>query len=125
MSARTWTIRLPYTAPPLSLNDRGRSHWPKTRLTREIRGVANILAREARVPALAACTVALHYVPRDNRRRDTDNLVATLKPLADGLVDAGIVPDDTPGLMGKPEPLIHPANPRDPHLYLVITEVTP
>lgn len=32
---------------------------------------------------------------RTRRRRDTDNLVAMLKPLLDGLVDANVVPDDT------------------------------
>jgi crossover junction endodeoxyribonuclease RusA len=120
-----WVIRLPWTAPPLSLNDRSRSHWPSTRKRRQVRGIARVLAHQAGVPALEACVVQLHYVPRDRRRRDTDNLVATLKPLADGLVDAGVVTDDTPQLMSKPEPRIEAPDSRDPHLYLVITERTP
>ena len=45
---------------------------------------------------------------RDNRRRDTDNLIATGKPIYDALVTYGLVPDDTPRWMGKPEPIIEP-----------------
>lgn len=32
-----------------------------------------------------------------NRRRDDDNLIASLKPMLDGLVDAGVVDDDSHG----------------------------
>ncbi|WP_244278017.1 hypothetical protein [Gordonia westfalica] len=53
--------------------------------------------------------VSLHYTPRDVRRRDADNLVPTLKAACDGLVDAGLVADDTPDLMTKQMPTIHPA----------------
>ena len=53
---------------------------------------------------MQACQVTLHYRPRDNRRRDADNLVPTLKALCDGLVDAGLVPDDTPNYMHKHKP---------------------
>lgn len=118
MTART--VRLPYTKPPLSLNDRG--HWSKkARVTKQVRRDVALALRAARIPPTARVTVQLEYVPRDNRRRDTDNLVATLKAVADAVVDAGIVPDDTPRYMAKPEPVIHPANPRDPHLRVVIT----
>jgi crossover junction endodeoxyribonuclease RusA len=34
------------------------------------------------------------YFPT-NRRRDEDNLLASLKPVLDGLVDAGVVDDDS------------------------------
>ena len=43
---------------------------------------------------------------KDHRRRDADNLIATLKPFADGLVDAGLTPDDTPSFMTKHMPVI-------------------
>lgn len=47
------------------------------------------------------------YVP--NRiRRDEDNIVLSAKPLFDGLVDFGLVPDDTPEHMTKLMPLIEP-----------------
>lgn len=115
------SIRLPYTRPPLSLNDRG--HWAKkARATRDVRRDVALVLRAARIPAVSRVSVQLVYVPRDNRRRDTDNLVATLKAVADAVVDVGVVPDDTPAYMSKPEPIIRPANPKDPHLRVVITE---
>jgi crossover junction endodeoxyribonuclease RusA len=87
---------------------------------REVRRVAAALVRAQRIPHLDRCEVELHYVPRDGRTRDTDNLVATLKPIADGIVDAGVVKDDSPAFMAKPEPVIEAPNPRDPHLFVVI-----
>ena len=38
-----------------------------------------LLVRAAKVPELGRVRVQLEYTPRDARRRDTDNLVATLK----------------------------------------------
>lgn len=40
----------------------------------------------------------------DRRRRDTDNLVAAIKPAYDGLVDGGAVADDDPTHMTRREP---------------------
>lgn len=42
-------------------------------------------------PVLA--TTTFHVT--DKRRRDLDNLMASIKPLWDGLVDAGILADDS------------------------------
>ncbi|MEU6582772.1 hypothetical protein [Nocardia sp. NPDC046763] len=88
------------------------------------------MARAAQLPrGLAHVTVLLHYRPPDNRRRDTDNLVATLKPACDGLAagtrthpDYGLVPDDIPRHMAKPEPVIHePERGKPGALWLEIT----
>lgn len=118
---RTWTIRLSPddTKPPLSLNDR--SHWRvKAKTTKRVR---EWVAQSAwySVPPCAAAVVELHYVPRDARRRDRDNLVATLKPCMDGLVDAGVIPDDTPEYLTWTVH-IDPPNRADPHLYLLVRE---
>lgn len=101
-------IDLPWTKPPMSLNDR--THWAvKAQTTREIHHVIHLVASSAKLPRGAKyAVVQLHYAPRDNRRRDTDNLVATGKPIFDALVIYGLVSDDTPEFMGKPEPIIHP-----------------
>ena len=117
---RDWIIQLPYTKPPLSLNDR--KHWrKKASITKEIRDFVHQAAWLV-IPACSASDVTLHYVPRDARRRDADNLVPILKACCDGLVDAGVVPDDTPELMRKHMPIIDAANRADPHLYLVVRE---
>lgn len=94
----TWRIVLGYDGPPISLNSRMK--WQQSsRINRDLRAEARY--RSARIPRLAHADVTLDWVVVDKRRRDEDNMFATLKPLADGLVDAGIVPDDTPEYMAK------------------------
>lgn len=119
---RSWTLVLPWTKPPLTLN--GRMHWAvKANATKATRSAAFVMARAARIPPLARCEVLLTYCPRDKRRRDADNLVATLKACCDGLVDAHVVPDDTPDLMRKLMPRIGPVTPGG-RLTLTITELS-
>lgn len=121
----SWTINLPYTKPPLSLNDRGQTEGArrkKSAITAQIRADVTALAQAARIPALSAIHVRLHYQPRDNRRRDSDNLVATLKPCIDALVTAGIVLDDCAPYVDWSKPMIHPAAPdRTSRLWLEVT----
>lgn len=120
---RSWTLVLPWTAPPITLN--ARKHWAaKAAQTRNVRATAAILARAQHIPPLARCEALLTYSPRDRRRRDADNLVGTLKALCDGLVDAWVVPDDTPDLMVKPMPVIGPVT-KGGQLTLTVTELSP
>lgn len=134
---RTWEVRLPWTKPPVSANDR--DHWRvKARKVADIRLASMLLvigelAREAdgpswgdlRTPPPDRIAVGLTYVPRDKRRRDPDNLVVPLfKALVDGIVDAGVVPDDTPEYVIRHMPVILPPD-GDPRLVLVIREVLP
>jgi crossover junction endodeoxyribonuclease RusA len=124
--SRTWTIRLPWTAPPASANDR--DHWRvKAKKVAEIRETAErgLLSTGTSWLDCQHIRVGLVYVPRDARRRDPDNLVVPLmKALVDGIVDAGVVPDDTPEYVTREFPVILPPD-GDPRLELVITEVRP
>lgn len=121
MTRRRWEIRTPWTRPPLTDNDR--RHWTATaRLKRTVRAATAVLVRHAGVPPLTRCSVNVVYVPRDGRRRDTDNLSAFRKVVADAVVDAGVVPDDVPAYMSKPEPVIAPSDPADPRLLVIIEE---
>lgn len=126
---RTWEIRLPWSVPPASANDR--DHWRvKADKVRSIRvaaawAVADAMSRWPFQAPASPCRIAvgLTYVPRDKRRRDPDNLVVPLfKALCDGIVDAGIVPDDTPAYMVRSMPQILPPD-GDPRLILTIREV--
>ena len=109
------TIRLPYTKPPLNLNDR--MHWrKKAAVVKAVRAYVGGMA--IYMKPFQTVRVELHYVPRDKRRRDADNLVATLKPCLDGLVDAGVIRDDSPEYVTWTVH-IDPPSP-DPHLYLLV-----
>ena len=88
-----WDIKLPWKRPPLSLNDR--EHWaPRAKKVKEVRATTALLARQAGIPRLETARVRLVWLVSDRRRRDRENIVATLKPAVDGLVDAGVVEDD-------------------------------
>ena len=95
---------LDWTVPPLTENQRW-SHWAaKNRVVQDVRLTGRLTM--ARLGRQKHVTVTLTWVVRDHRRRDADNLVPTLKALCDGLVDASIVPDDTPEFMTKIMPVI-------------------
>lgn len=91
-------------------------------MVKEVRTVTAYLVAQAQVPTLSHISVELHYVPRDKRRRDPLNLVATLKPIEDGIVDAGVIPDDTPTYLTPVMPVIHEPNSKSPRIYFVIRE---
>lgn len=120
---RTWTLPLPFTTP-LSLNDR--MHWQvKRKHTAAWRGTARDLARREQIPLLERFTAVLHYQPRDNRARDVDNLIASLKPLVDGLRDAHVAPDDSTRHYRLTSPEIHPARKGEPgRLWLVVIDLS-
>lgn len=103
-----WWLGLPFD-PKDTPNLNRREHWAKeARLRREWRQAVALMARSARIPAYERVLVALHYAPAMIRRRDPDNLVAALKPAVDGLVDAGVIPDDTPEFVVRDMPIIEP-----------------
>lgn len=111
------TIKLPWSSPPLTANQR--HHWrAKARITANIRTATKLLTRN--IPPQDHITVQLVWHVNTRHRRDVDNIVPTLKPICDALVDAGIVPDDTPQYMTKmmPEIIYNPSS--TPHLTLDI-----
>lgn len=111
-------IDLPWPLPPLTANQR--MHWAhKAKVTREVRQTAAVLARKA--PKAEMVVVTLHYQPRDKRRRDRHNLWPTVKACVDGLVDAGIVPDDDADHLSTPEPVIHQPDGTGSALWLELT----
>jgi crossover junction endodeoxyribonuclease RusA len=92
--------------PPLTANQR--LHWAeKARRTRKVRESVCWRARQQMMTPQSYVIVQLHFRPNDKRRRDPANLVPTQKPAVDGLVDAGVIPDDTPEYVGELMPVIH------------------
>lgn len=114
-------LDLPWTSPPLSLNHR--RHWREAAaLTRSVRQAVHVLAVQARIGRHDRVRVTLHYRPRDQRVRDSENPAPTLKACCDGLVDAGVVGDDSPQFMVKDMPVIHPAA-RPARLWLIVAPI--
>lgn len=116
-----WRIDLPWRKPPLSMNDRG--HWAGRAATVSMVRFLTQCFVSAKVPRLRRVAIELHYAPRDKRRRDPLNLVATLKACEDGIVDAGVIPDDTPQHSVPTMPIIDPPTGSAGRMWLVIREV--
>ena len=120
MSRESKLIVLPWKKPLLNLNQK--QHWAaKARDTDAVRSVTALLCRD--IAKADKVRVVLTYTPRDKRRRDTDNLVGMLKPICDGIVDAGVVPDDTPEFMVKEMPVINPPEGKHARMELLVEAV--
>lgn len=89
-----------FPAPAETLNLNKRIHWAKkASLTAAWREAAHIHGRNVnrrnKWGQLPPCVVNVIFNVPDRRRRDPHNWIATVKPIIDGLVDAGFWPDDT------------------------------
>lgn len=100
MSAQlVWESRvLPLTRSKLiTANDK--MHWAaRSRLTKQLRQWGYLLGREGEGVARLGLTharVEMEFAYPDRRRRDRSNLAPTVKALMDGLIDAGLLPDDS------------------------------
>jgi crossover junction endodeoxyribonuclease RusA len=87
---------------PPGPNQTVRWHWGRRAKERRVWRDASAWGARA---AYGRSSMAGHHRPvevavtfhfRVTRTRDRDNLVASLKPVLDGLVDAGILKDDSP-----------------------------
>lgn len=116
-NANVWTLEL-MPHPPLTINTHPH-RMVRYRATLEIHELIWTRVLQQKVPDLHKRplvqlvdrpVVTLHYCPKDNRRRDVDNLVPTSKACLDGLVKARVLTDDTWQLVDHRMPVIHPPN---------------
>jgi hypothetical protein len=81
---------------PLNINDRTRVNWRVVaRLTAYWRGEACRVARQAEIPPCRRIRVSATVRRERDIRVDERGEEERTKPLIDGLVDAGVIPDDT------------------------------
>ncbi|QHO91050.1 hypothetical protein CWT12_06560 [Actinomyces sp. 432] len=77
------------------LTENDHKHWRyRHPRAKSVRSVSEQTARFTRAPRLERARIVIEILFPDRRRRDTHNLMATAKPIVDGLVDAGLLPDD-------------------------------
>ena len=91
----------------LNLNDR--EHWRlRANKSKYIRQLAEQIARASRAPHLKRALLTVEIAFPDRKRRDSHNWMATVKPIVDGLVDAGVLPDDDAKHLLGPDLRRHP-----------------
>jgi crossover junction endodeoxyribonuclease RusA len=81
--------------PLLNCNDR--DHWSKRAKTAALlRQIGRDEVERNEIPCLDKVRIRVTFYPPNNRRRDSPNvLFATSKPIIDGIVDAGVLKDDS------------------------------
>lgn len=82
-------VFLPYTSPPLSMNDRW-AHWGQERKAqREVSKAASVVIRAAGWPReMFRIDVGLVWYRGTNAHADSDNIIATIKPCVDAMKPA-------------------------------------
>lgn len=85
--AEIYVIRLSWPSKPLWQNSR--CHWAKrARAVAAHKHEAWALAREAAVAKMPNARLEISFHPPDRRRRDIQNMPATMKAAIDGIADA-------------------------------------
>ena len=98
-----WTLTIQSELPMLNLNQR--MHWAKkAQLTKHWRALTMVNAMAADLPRnLDRIHITAHVTKPTNRQYDVHNLMPTLKACVDGLVDYGLIPDDTNKYLTGPD----------------------
>ncbi len=100
-----WLL-LALPADPVSVNETAGTHWSVFYRTKKAWiGAARQLAEVSGLGPLPPCQVKVIIPFREKRRRDPHNYVGTVcKWIIDGLVEAGVWPDDNPDWVEVAEP---------------------
>lgn len=125
LSVGPTVIEFPAPAPLITMNQR--HHWhEQRRLTRLWRAAAHQAAHGHIPPGttLPPSIVAIELPVFGKRRRDPHNYFSTVKPVVDGLVDAGLWDDDTPEWVTTIEPALIPHSSRADYVLNARTRIT-
>jgi crossover junction endodeoxyribonuclease RusA len=115
----------PPTVKPLSMNDRAHPK-ARARLVKRWRTQTRIFALEQLTGITLGPSIVQVEIPVvGTARRDPHNYFATVKPIVDGLVDAGAWPDDTPEHVTTVEPTLRVYPRADACRRLVRVTLTP
>lgn len=100
-----------------------RHHWSVNReVARTWRRLAATAARAQGIPTMRRARIVVTFHKATNRRYDPGNLAPVSKAIVDGLVDAGVLPDDSHDYLVGPD---HRAGGKTttPHVVISITEL--
>lgn len=101
---------------------RTRASAKKAQLTKHWRALALTNAMAADLPRnLGLVHIVAHVIKPTNRAYDAHNLAPTVKAAIDGLVDYGLIPDDTNAHLIGPD--LRQGGKGDPAIVLTITEL--
>jgi len=97
------SFSIEYPERPWTTNaERSGNRWDRAKKTKEWRTAFHLLATELRPPALAWCEVTAEpWLKNRSGVQDTAACNPAVKAAIDGLVDAGVLEDDTPDIVRR------------------------
>jgi hypothetical protein len=88
--------RLEFNQRPWTTNaERAGNRWERAKLTKEWRSGFQLLAKYEKIPPMAWITVTVEPHQKGGRLQDVGACNPSVKAAIDGLVDAGVLPDDS------------------------------
>jgi crossover junction endodeoxyribonuclease RusA len=89
--------RLEFNQRPWTTNaERAGNRWERAKLTKEWRSAFHLLAKSNEIPEMSWISVTVEPHQKGGRSQDVGACNPAVKAAIDGLVDAGILPDDSP-----------------------------
>jgi len=88
--------RLEFNQRPWTTNaERAGNRWERAKLTKEWRAGFQLLAKYEKIPPMVWITVTVEPHQKGGRLQDVGACNPSVKAAIDGLVDAGVLPDDS------------------------------
>jgi hypothetical protein len=125
--ADSYILRMPFLDPPVTTNvaRSSRGHWAQQNADKhDVQDGVYTLALYRKIPYIAHCRITVVWRRTDDPRIDNDALCPFLKACKDGLVLAGVLPDDRCQNVISDTMEVHPNCDRE-GLYLTIEPVVP
>lgn len=119
---KVYVLAMPAGMPLANANDRG--HWSKGyRVKKELRKTACLLTRAAKIPTMQRASIVGVFEPPNRQPRDPANWYPSFKAIIDGMVDAGMLPDDNSKHLDGPDMRLGEIHPKG-RLVLYVTDLS-
>lgn len=88
---------------PKTINAIGRKHWSFKQIeAKKCKGLVMVQCVVNRIVDLNLSKASLTFTRHSSREPDFDNLAGSFKHILDGLVEARVIQDDRPSIIGSP-----------------------
>ncbi|QNO01103.1 resolvase [Mycobacterium phage CELFI] len=114
----------PFKRPPMTANDQRRAHWAVVRKAKqEVGDTVYWLAQRAGIKDLGPSVVSFLWYTPTRRATDSDSLGPFVKGALDGLVRAGVWPDDNSKYVKQTRMAVTDSDTKNPRIEIRIWEV--
>lgn len=119
-------MKLQFSLPglPRTTNSGGRAHWAvKVKEAKKWKKLVWLMVRAAGANGLGLEQAKITLVRASSSEPDFDGLVSSFKHVIDGLVEAGVLKNDKPSVIGQPVYLWEKCAPRQGHIRVTVETV--